>query len=88
MSSIYVPDELKARLIRAARRRGFSIERGRQSQLTEYIAYLVDLDETAGQPAKKRPTFAQASGLLARLGEPPPSDEEVADILDERRMRH
>jgi len=39
--SIYLPATLKARLIRAARRHGFVVERGRQSQLTEFIAYLV-----------------------------------------------
>jgi len=37
MSSIYLPANLKARLIRAARRHGFVVERGRQSQLTEFI---------------------------------------------------
>jgi hypothetical protein len=33
MSSIYLSDQLKSKLLRAARRRGYVVERGRQSQL-------------------------------------------------------
>jgi len=86
MSSIYLPDAIKARLIRAARRHGFVVERGRQSQLTEFIAYLVQLDEQAVQAAPARHTLPQALGLLARPGQPAPGDAEVDEILDLRRM--
>jgi hypothetical protein len=88
MSSIYLPDELKSRLIRAARRRGFAIERGRQSQLTEYIAYLVRLDEQSTGPQQRRHTLQQALGLLARPGLRPPTDQEIEQMLDERRIGH
>jgi hypothetical protein len=66
MSSIYLSANLKARLIRAARRHGFVVERGRQSQLTEFIAYLVALDEQAGQAAPRRQTLNRALCLLAQ----------------------
>ncbi|MCC6189070.1 MAG: hypothetical protein IT318_08540 [Anaerolineales bacterium] len=87
MSSIYLPEELKARLIRAARRRGFQVERGRQSQLAEYIAYLVESDERAGRARGKRNTLALASGLLIQPGRAAPSEAEVDAWLDERRTR-
>ncbi len=87
MSSIYLSDNLKSRLVRAARRRGFAVERGRQSQLAEYIAYLVRLDEQAGRPARPRRTLDQALGLLARPGEAPPTDAQVRELLAERRLK-
>jgi hypothetical protein len=87
LSSIYLPDELKTRLVRAARRRGFQVERGRQSQLADYIAYLVENDERAGQARGQRNTLALASGLLLQPGRPAPSEAEVEAWLDERRMR-
>ena len=86
MSSIYLPANLKARLIRAARRHGFAVERGRQSQLTEFIAYLVALDEQAGQAVPQRQTLNRALGLLAQPGQRPPTDAEVDEILVLRRM--
>jgi hypothetical protein len=86
MSSIYLPDDLKARLFRAARRRGYTIDRGRQSQLSEYVAYLVRLDEQAGQATARRNTLDQALGLLARHGQSAPTDADVQKLLDERRM--
>ncbi len=86
MSSIYLPDELKARLVRAARRRGFQIERGRQSQLAEFIAYLVENDEQTRHAGRQRHTLQQALGLLAQPGHRPPTDAEVQKLLDERRM--
>ena len=87
MSSIYLPANLKARIIRAARRHGFVVERGRQSQLTEFIAYLVQLDEQVGQAApQRRHTLNRALGLLAQPGQHPPTDAEVDEILDLRRM--
>jgi hypothetical protein len=88
MSSIYLPTELKTRLIRAARHRGYNIERGRQSQLVEYIAYLVELDEQSGTTHTKRSTLPQALGLLAVPGRPAPSDAEVERLLDERHSDH
>lgn len=87
MSSIYLSDQLKSRLIRAARRRGFSVERGRQSQLAEYVAYLVRLDEQAGQPSRPRRTLEQALGLLVQPGQTSPTDAQIEDLLAERRMR-
>jgi len=88
MSSIYLPDEVKARLIRAARRRGFRVKQGANSQLAEYIAYLVENDERAVEPRPRRNTLDQALKLLDRPGYEPPTDEEVDQILHERRMRH
>jgi len=86
LSSIYLSDQLKARLVRA-RRRGFAVERGRQSQLAAYIAYLVRLDEQAGQPNRPRRTLPQALGLLARPGQTAPSDAQVKALLAGRRMK-
>ena len=86
MSSIYLPANLKVRLIRAARRHGFVVERGRQSHLTEFIAYLVALDEQAGQAAPRRQTLNRALGLLAQPAQRPPTDAEVDEILVLRRM--
>ena len=82
-------DNVKANLdvaIRAARQRGYAIARGRRSQLVEYIAYLVALDEQTGPPRTKRPTLPQALGLLARPSQPAPTDAEIEQMLDERRM--
>jgi hypothetical protein len=87
VSSIYIPEELKARLVRGARRRGFQVERGRQSQLAEYIAFLVENDERAGRTGPKRDTLSLASGLLLKPGQTPPSDAEVEQWLHEKRMR-
>ena len=64
------------------------LSRGRQSQLAEYIAYLVNNDERAARPKRGRNTLQQALGLLARSGQRPPSDAEVSRWLDERRMEH
>lgn len=86
MSSIYLPAELKVRLIDAARRRGFVVERGRQSQLAEYLEYLVGLDERTGPYAKQPGFFEQARGLLATPGVTV-SDEQVEELLAERRIR-
>ena len=87
MSSVYLSAALKSRLIQAARRRGFAVERGRQSQLMEYIAYLVTLDEKA-ETTHPRRTLSKALGLLACSGEEPPSDVQIEQILAERRLRH
>lgn len=87
MSSIYVPADLKARLIRAARRRGFAVGRGRPSQLAAYLGYLVGLDEQTGPARPPRHTVAQALGLLAVPGQPPPTDAQVEALLAERRLR-
>lgn len=87
MSSIYLSDQLKAKLVRAARRRGYLVERGRQSQLAEYLAYLIRLDEQIGRAERPRRTLDQALGLLSVAGKPAPSDEAIRDILAERRMR-
>lgn len=87
MSSIYLSDQLKVKLVRAARRRGYTVTRGRQSQLAEYLAYLIQLDEQSVQTKKPRRTLEQAHGLLATPGKRAPSDKEVDDLLAERRMR-
>ncbi|HRE29825.1 MAG TPA: hypothetical protein PK954_24495 [Anaerolineales bacterium] len=87
MSSIYLSDQLKAKLVRAARRRGYLVERGRQSQLAEYLAYLIHLDEQTGRSERPRRTLDQALGLLSVAGGSAPSDEAIRDILAERRMR-
>lgn len=87
MGSIYLPDQLKAKLVQAARRRGYLVGRGRQSQLAEYLAYLIRLDEQAGGAERPRRTLDQARGLLSVAGKPAPSDEAIRDILAERRMR-
>lgn len=88
MSSIYLSDQLKTKLIRAARKRGFAVERGRQSQLAEYIAYLVRLDEQTGPPRKTRRTLEQALGLLERPGQSAPSDADIDALLAERRLQN
>lgn len=87
MSSIYLSDQLKVKLVRAAQRRGYTVTRGRQSQLAEYLAYLIQLDEQSVQTKKPRRTLEQAHGLLTTLGKRAPSDKEVDDLLAERRMR-
>jgi hypothetical protein len=87
MSSIYVSDQLKSKLVKAARRRGYVVERGRQSQLAEYLAYLIRLDEQTGRAERPARTLDQALGLLAVAGRNVPSDEMVKDLLAERRMR-
>jgi hypothetical protein len=87
MSSIYLSDQLKSKLVRAARRRGYIVERGRQSQLAEYLAYLIRLDERTGRAERPARTLDQALGLLAIPGKDAPSDEMVKDLLAERRMR-
>ena len=87
MSSIYLSDQLKAKLVRAARRRGYVVELGRQSQLAEYLGYLIRLDEQTGRAERPRRTLDQALGLLSIPGKPAPSDEDIRDILAERRMR-
>jgi hypothetical protein len=86
MGSIYLPDDLKSSLVRAARLRGFTIGRGRQSQLAEYIAYLVRLDERAGKRSQQRHNLKQALGLLAQPGEQSPTDAEIEELLGARRM--
>jgi hypothetical protein len=55
--------------------------------LADYIAYLVENDERAGQARGQRNTLALASGLLLQPGRPAPSEAEVEAWLDERRMR-
>ncbi len=87
MSSIYLSDQLKAKLVRAAKRRGYVVERGRQSQLAEYLAYLIRLDEQTGRAERPRRTLDQALGLLSLPGNRAPSDEAIQDLLAERRMR-
>ena len=86
MSSIYLAKEMKERLIRAARRRGFKVERGPNSQLQEYVAYLISLDEKADLGPSSSSTLSEALGLLAQRGAP--SDQEVDEMLRERRLNH
>lgn len=87
MSSIHPSDPLQSRLIRAARRRGSVVERGRQSQLAVYIACLVRLDEQAGRPHRPRRTLDQALGLLERPDQSPSSDAQIQKLLAKRRMK-
>ena len=86
MSSIYLAKEMKERLLRGARRRGFKVERGPNSQLQEYVAYLLSLDEKAAPGPSSSSTLNEALGLLAERGAP--SDQEVDDLLRERRLNH
>ncbi|MFA5507590.1 MAG: hypothetical protein WC314_17730 [Vulcanimicrobiota bacterium] len=81
MSSIYLSKDLKARFLSAARRRGFKVGRGPTSELNEYIAYLLDLDE-AQQVSGTSSTLDRARGLLSK--QDPPDDEAVRNLLDER----
>lgn len=85
MSSVYLPPELKKKLTLAARRRGFQVGRGPASQLAEYIAYLVDLDEQMGKQNRK-PTLEQALGLLVSHDGTPPDDDQIEALRQERRM--
>ena len=85
MSSVYLSSQLKERLVQAARRRGFVVERGPQSQLMEYIAYLVSLDEKSSRP---RQTASRALGLLQLDDRAAPGDAEVDEALSERRLAH
>ncbi|MEW6281228.1 MAG: hypothetical protein AB1758_21635 [Candidatus Eremiobacterota bacterium] len=87
MSSVYLPPEVKSRLIRAAQRRGFAVGRGRTSQLADYIAYLVNLDERFGGSPAGPATLPRALGLLAAPGRKPSDDEQVEELLAERRLK-
>jgi hypothetical protein len=51
------------------------------------LAYLIRLDEQAGQAERPRRTLDQALGLLAVPGKAAPSDEMVMDLIAERRMQ-
>ena len=85
MSSIYLSEEMKRRLVEAARLRGFRVQRGSHSQLSEYIDYLLKLDgNSASSPT---PTLQRALGLLRPPGREPLSDEEVERLLEERRSQ-
>lgn len=86
MGSIYLSDQLKLKLVLGARRRGYVVERGRQSQLAEYLAYLIRLDEQTGRAERPRHTLDQALGLLAVRGKVAPSDAVVNELLAERRL--
>ena len=88
MSSIYLPEKLKAKLLKAARRRGFKIGRGRQSQITEYLAYLIDLDEQLEDFDQPRRTMEKARGLLVIPGRSAPTDDEIDEMLAERRLKN
>jgi len=82
MSSIYLPEELKQRLVRAARRRGYEVKQGPKSKLAEYLAFLVEQDEKRPDPHLQ--TLNLALGLLARHDKPAPTDHEVKAILHSR----
>lgn len=86
MSSIDVPDELMARLIRAANRRGYKVDENDQSQLANYIAYLLYKDAEQEPFPRRKNTLPLASGLLLRSDRPDPTDAEIGAWLDERRM--
>lgn len=82
MSSIYLSEALKERLIQAARRKGFVIQRGSQSQLSEYIAHLLDLDEQSPHV----PPLERVKSLLDGFDFSKFDDEYVQKLLHERRM--
>lgn len=82
MSSIYLPEALKKRLIQAAKRRGFSVHRGSQSQLPDYISHLLELDEQTS----RAPTLHRAKSLLKDFDLTQFDDEHVQRMLDKRRM--
>ncbi len=88
MSSIFVPDSLKGKLIQAALRWGYVVRRGQHSQLADFLAYLLSLDASVGETSKRRSTLPDALGMLEVEGAETPSDEAIDRILDERRMRH
>lgn len=82
MSSIYLPEALKKRLIQAAKRSGFTVGRGSQSKLPEYIAHLLELDEQT-RPA---PTLHRAQTLLKGVDFSGFDDQHVDELLAQRRM--
>ncbi|MFA5505001.1 MAG: hypothetical protein WC314_11155 [Vulcanimicrobiota bacterium] len=82
MSSIYLPEALKERLVQAARRKGFVVRRGSQSQLSEYIAHLLDLDEQS----PRVPPLERVKTLLDGFDFSKFDDEHVQKLLHERRM--
>ena len=88
VSSINLPGDLKARLVRAARSRGFAVESGRGDQLAEYVAYLIQLDETPTSSRPKRSTLPRALGLLSRSPDPAPTNSEIERLLIERHADH
>lgn len=85
MSSVYLPEELKSRLIAGARRRGFKVERGPSSELKDYVAYLLELDEERPPQSRASSTLSEARGLLS-VSEPP-DDEQVRSLIEERYLR-
>jgi len=86
MSSLYISSEMKSRLIAAARRRGYRVERGPGSELQQFIAYLLELEEDVTRNQQPTPpTYTQALGLLAD-GISTPTDDEIREILAERRV--
>jgi hypothetical protein len=87
MSSIYVSDALKAKLIGAARKRGYIVTRGRQSQLAEFLDYLIQVDSREDVVAPPRRTLEQAMGLASVAGKATPTDAEVESMLEQRRLQ-
>lgn len=84
VSSLYISQELKQKLVRAAQRRGYRVERGPNSQLQDYLNYLLTLDER--EPRTDSPsTWQRAVGLLATEN-PAPTDQDVEQILEQRRL--
>ena len=81
MSSIYLSEQMKKRLVEAARARGYRVQRGSHSQLSEYIDYLLKLDGSFS--SSPTPTLNRAKGLLKEPGRESPNDEEVKRILEE-----
>lgn len=69
-----------ARTACPARRRGYIVQRGSQSQLAEHLAYLIRLDERTGRAERPRRTLEQAFGLLSVPGKVAPSDEDVNNL--------
>lgn len=84
MSSVYLPESLKKRLISAARRRGFTVERGPSSQLKDYIAYLIELDEATPVAEHEVSTLDRARGLLNVSD--PPDDQAIQQLLEQRHL--
>jgi len=60
------------------------VERGPQSQLGDYLEYLVRLDEQKGT-SLPRQTLGQALGLLVTPGTEPVTDQQIDQLLSDRR---
>jgi hypothetical protein len=79
--TLHLDDEKARRLQNEAKRAGMSVE--------ELIGLSTDVYLAASQPAKKKPMSATLKELQDTLPPDfvPPTDEQVKEMLHERRMR-